>query len=180
MKFCPECGTNIEGMKFCPECGFKVEAGAAGAVVSQQDAPVVQQPIQAQQYAGEQIIAEFSTFLFGLEDKNTSIAGGRFDVSIPQFRYTLTNERLIAENKGVVSSKRDEFELFKLRDVSVKQSLLEKAQGVGTITVTSTDPGTPMMVMERIKDPEMVKEAIRSAAQARKSSMGIHYHEGAM
>ena len=23
MKFCPECGTKIEGMKFCPECGFK-------------------------------------------------------------------------------------------------------------------------------------------------------------
>ncbi|MEE0740762.1 MAG: zinc ribbon domain-containing protein [Emergencia sp.] len=25
MKFCPECGTNVEGMKFCPECGTNLK-----------------------------------------------------------------------------------------------------------------------------------------------------------
>lgn len=25
MKFCPECGTNVEGMRFCPECGQSLE-----------------------------------------------------------------------------------------------------------------------------------------------------------
>src|SRR5690625_2640898 len=25
MKFCPECGNNVEGQKFCSECGFKIE-----------------------------------------------------------------------------------------------------------------------------------------------------------
>lgn len=24
MKFCPECGTHVEGMKFCPECGYSL------------------------------------------------------------------------------------------------------------------------------------------------------------
>ncbi|MCI7304073.1 MAG: zinc ribbon domain-containing protein [Clostridiales Family XIII bacterium] len=28
MKFCPECGTKVEGMKFCPECGYKIETSA--------------------------------------------------------------------------------------------------------------------------------------------------------
>ena len=26
MKFCPECGTKVEGMKFCPECGYRIVA----------------------------------------------------------------------------------------------------------------------------------------------------------
>lgn len=26
MKFCPECGTKVEGMKFCPECGYKISS----------------------------------------------------------------------------------------------------------------------------------------------------------
>ncbi len=25
MKFCPECGNNVDGAKFCSECGFKIE-----------------------------------------------------------------------------------------------------------------------------------------------------------
>lgn len=27
-KFCPECGTNVEGMKFCPECGNQTQSSA--------------------------------------------------------------------------------------------------------------------------------------------------------
>ena len=175
MKFCPECGTGIEGMKFCPECGFKVPGDESGPS-TQVSASTPAAPTENSTGA-EEVIMEFSTFLFGLEDKNASVAGGRFDISIPQYRYTLTTERLIAENKGVVSSKREEFELYKLRDVSVKQSLVDKAQKIGTVILVSTDPGTPELIMERIRNPESVKEAIRKAAQTRKAAMHIHFHE---
>lgn len=33
MKFCPECGTKVEGMKFCPECGYKIEISAPTDIV---------------------------------------------------------------------------------------------------------------------------------------------------
>jgi DNA-directed RNA polymerase subunit M/transcription elongation factor TFIIS len=29
MKFCPECGTHVEGMKFCPECGRSLSAAVS-------------------------------------------------------------------------------------------------------------------------------------------------------
>ncbi len=50
MKFCPECGTRIEGMKFCPECGFKNTDAAA----QPQEAPAQQQPATASQAGASQ------------------------------------------------------------------------------------------------------------------------------
>jgi hypothetical protein len=42
MKFCPECGTNIEGMKFCPSCGTPVAStDQVGATVNTQSSQEV-------------------------------------------------------------------------------------------------------------------------------------------
>lgn len=39
MKFCPECGNNIEGMKFCSECGYKI---SSDIVVQPSDVEIVE------------------------------------------------------------------------------------------------------------------------------------------
>ena len=40
MKFCPECGTPVDGMKFCPECGYKLTvSNNCEAEVTQNDTP---------------------------------------------------------------------------------------------------------------------------------------------
>jgi uncharacterized Zn finger protein (UPF0148 family) len=170
MKFCPECGTKAEGMKFCPECGYKIVAAAAAPV-----APTAQtqQPIAEQ--TGESTLLKFQTYMFGMENKKGML--GKFEVSLPQFNYELTTERLFIEKVGMISTKRDEIELYKIKDVTIKQGLKEKLGGFGDIEIQSSDKTHPTLTLKRIKDPNEIKEAIRRAVLDNKNNMNISYRQ---
>lgn len=165
MKFCPECGTKVEGLKFCPECGYKT-TGSHTANNNPKNKPLTD----------EQTLFEFSTFMFGLEDKKKSIAKG-IDLSLPQFNYTLTTERLLIVKKGYVGSKKEELELYKIKDVTVNQGLKDKLLGIGNIEISSVDESTPQFVIKQIKDPEEIKERIRTAVKNRKTALNIGYRQ---
>lgn len=164
MNFCPQCGNKLEpGAVFCSKCGYKVNAPA------NDQSPKSQTPT-------ESTIAEWSTWLMGLEGKSKQLTKG-IDVTIPQFNYKLTSQRLIAEKRGVIGVDRQEIELYNVKDVAAKQSLTEKVLGVGDVTVYSADASSPDMIMKRIKDPLAIKEKIRSAAREAKSQMNVHYRQ---
>lgn len=167
MKFCPECGAKVEGMKFCPECGNKLDAGQS-TVTTQENTLVTEET--------EKTILEFSTFMFGLEDKKKSI-GGNIDLSLPQYNYTLTSERLFIVKKGYVAAKKDEIELYKIKDVAVKQGLKDKLIGIGNIEIHSVDESSPLLLLKQIKNPEEIKEAIRLAVKNAKQKMNMRYEQ---
>ena len=148
MKFCPECGNNIEGAKFCAECGYKV----GGAVTSAES--------KTSDLTKEDTILEFSTFLFGMEDKKASVAKG-IDLSLPRENYTLTNQRLLIEKQKLTTS-RDEIELTDITKIDVKQGLKDKVMGVGDIMIETASGAT---VLKRIKSPFDIKDAIRKAVK---------------
>jgi len=166
MKFCPECGTKAEGMKFCPECGYKLGEVAAAAPTPK---PEVEQP------NAERTLLTFQTYMFGMENKKGMLGG--FQVSVPQHNYELTTERLLINKVGVMSTKRDEIELYKIKDVSVKQGMKEKLGGFGDIEIHSSDESHPTYTIKRIKDPNQVKEAIRRAVLDNKNNMNISYRQ---
>lgn len=167
MKFCPECGAKVEGMKFCPECGNKLEGDQTKEIVLDSSSEVEET---------ERTILEFSTFMFGLEDKKKSI-GGNIDLSLPQYNYTLTSERLFIVKKGYVAAKKEEIELYKIKDVAVKQGLKDKIIGIGNIEIHSVDESTPILLIKQIKNPEEIKEAIRSAVKSAKQKMNMRYEQ---
>lgn len=150
MKFCPECGNNIEGAKFCPECGYKV-GGAANNSAAEKTADLMK----------EDTLLEFSTFLFGMEDKKASVAKG-IDLSLPRENYTLTNQRLLIEKQKLTTS-RNEIELPEITKIDVKQGLKEKVMGVGDITIETSDKSNT--ILKRIKNPFEIKDAIRKAVK---------------
>jgi len=164
MKFCPECGTKAEGMKFCPECGYKI-----GEIAASIEIPVT--PVKQT----EQTILTFQTYMFGMENKKRML--GKIEVSVPQFSYELTTERLLINKVGVMSTKKDEIELYKIKDVAVKQGIKEKLGGFGDIEIQSSDSSHPTITIKRIKDPNNIKEAIRRAVIDIKSNMNINYKE---
>ncbi|NYT02302.1 MAG: PH domain-containing protein, partial [Methanosarcinales archaeon] len=67
-------------------------------------------------------------------------------------RYILTNERLKISS-GRIGKKHEEIELLRIKDVKVKQSLSDRAQGIGNIEILSTDETTPKIVLKDVKDP---------------------------
>ena len=156
MKFCPECGNNIEGAKFCPECGYKV---GGVATVEKSDSAAGLSTLE--KVNTEKTILEFSTFLFGMEDKKASVAKG-IDLSLPRENYTLTNQRIIIEKQKVMTSRR-EIELLDISKIDVKQGIKEKIMGVGDIEIELND--REIVTFRRIKNPFDIKDTIRKEVQ---------------
>ena len=76
-------------------------------------------------------------------------------------RITLTNER-ITITQGFWTKVRDDIEIFRIRDVVVKQSLYHRFVGIGDIVIKAMEGRTEEShVLRGIADPVGVSEKIR-------------------
>ncbi len=75
----------------------------------------------------------------------------------------VTNERIVLE-QGFWNKVRDDVEIFRIRDVVVKQNIWNRMFGIGDVVVKSTEGRTEEThVLRGIPDPVAVSEAIRTA-----------------
>ena len=85
-------------------------------------------------------------------------------------KYELTSTKLLV-SVGLLNRQEDEIRLYRVRDVSLSQSLWERMGNVGTLKVISTDATTPECVLRHVKNPRQVKDVIsHTVEQARKKS----------
>ncbi len=77
-------------------------------------------------------------------------------------RITVTNER-ITITSGFWTKVRDDIEIFRIRDVVVKQSLYHRMTGIGDVVVKSMEGRTEETHLLRgVPDPVGVSEQIRN------------------
>ena len=74
---------------------------------------------------------------------------GPFGLPISFTRYTLTAEKLTVE-RGIFVRKTDEVRLYRIRDVTLIRNLRERALGLGSIEVASTDHSMGVFKIERV------------------------------
>ena len=86
-------------------------------------------------------------------------------------RYRLTTQRLFAQT-GLIAKNLEEVELFRVKDVTLSQGVLDRLLGVGTVTVLSTDDTAPELELAGIRDPLAAKEALRTAFRAARQREG--------
>jgi membrane protein YdbS with pleckstrin-like domain len=85
-------------------------------------------------------------------------------------RYTLTASRLEIE-KGFLGKRFESIELWRVRDLVLEQTLVERVRGVGRITVVSSDPLEPNLEIGPAAGARRLYEELRDAvAAARKSA----------
>ncbi|MBL6456215.1 PH domain-containing protein [Belnapia sp. T6] len=79
-------------------------------------------------------------------------------------RITITDERLIIE-AGFLTKRRDDIEVFRIRDVVSTQSLWQRLLGIGDIVVKAVEGRGPeeVQLLKGVPDPVGVSEAIRRA-----------------
>ena len=75
--------------------------------------------------------------------------------------YRLSSQRLFVY-RGLISRQVEELELFRVRDIDVKQNFLERILGFGRMSVFSTDATTPKFEVVGLAHPMKVKDTIRS------------------
>ena len=91
-------------------------------------------------------------------------------------RYRLTTERLFLRT-GFIARRSEEIELFRIKDISVRQSVLHRMVGAGTVTILSTDDTTPYVVLRGVPRPEKVKEQVRQASRGARKREGMRAAE---
>lgn len=79
--------------------------------------------------------------------------------------YTLTDDKFLI-NSGLLTSKEDEIRLYRIVDISLQRTFLQKVFKLGTITCNTVDKSCPLLEIENIKNARAVKELLSEAVEA--------------
>jgi hypothetical protein len=165
MIYCPDCGTqNDENAKFCKSCGRSLADVAEAAAPA---AATANQPPKGQMIADDGL--PVGEDLDGEPGGERVLWTGRPRVPLSWIaalttRYKLTNERLMI-TRGFISKRIEEIELYRVNDVAMKQSIMERMFGLGDVRLETTDATTPESQVNDVHNPERVKDLIRQAAR---------------
>lgn len=111
-------------------------------------------------------------------DEQILWSGKPFHYGFPSFtRYTISNTRIIIES-GILTRKRKEIRLYRIRDGSTKRNLWERVFGIGDITVVSTDADLPVFMLRNIRKSVAVADILLNAAdEARQTNRAYEMTE---
>lgn len=87
-------------------------------------------------------------------------------------RYTLFTDRFMV-SRGFLTRHQEELRLYRIKDVVLRQSLLQRLFGLGTLTIHSTDASTAHFQLVNIKQSERIAKLISDSAEAERMSKGL-------
>jgi uncharacterized membrane protein YdbT with pleckstrin-like domain len=93
--------------------------------------------------------------------------------------YRVYQESIEIET-GILSRRIDNLQLFRVRDLQLKQSVLGRLFGVGDISVTSTDQSTPHLIIRGVAAPRALYDTLREGvarSQATRRTMIVEGDE---
>ena len=91
-------------------------------------------------------------------------------------KYILTDEKLLIV-KGIMKQTEDEIRLYRILDMSLTRSLLERLDRVGTIHCCSSDKTASEFDIKRIKDSRRVKEMLSDLVEKQRIARGVSIRE---
>ena len=87
-----------------------------------------------------------------------------FGMAISFTRYELTESRLLVKT-GLLNIREEELRLFRVRDLSTQESLLDRLFGVGSIVLHTSDATSPMLKIQHVKNSMRVKELLSAQVE---------------
>ena len=79
-------------------------------------------------------------------------------------------------NEGLLTSKENEILLYRVLDITLQRTLLQKIFSLGTVIIESQDRFQPHLVVKNIKNAQMFKDNLSDAAEEEK--MRLHMRRG--
>ena len=95
-----------------------------------------------------------------------------FGLPLSFTKYILLEDKLLIDT-GLLSTKQEEVKLYRIMDVTLKRSFIQKIFGVGTIHCCSADKTTPEFDIVDIKKAFEVKEKISKMAEEQRDKKRI-------
>lgn len=91
-------------------------------------------------------------------------------------QYVLTDEKLLII-KGLFSRTEEEIRLYRIMDITLKRSLGERINRLGTIHCCSSDKTAPEFEIKHVKDSRKVKELLSDAVEKLRIERGLTIRE---
>lgn len=91
-------------------------------------------------------------------------------------KYICTSEKFIIES-GVFSTREEETRLYRILDLTLERSLLQRIFGLGTIYCDTVDKSTPRLVIKNIKKSRKVKELLSEAVEEERMKKRVSSRE---
>ena len=94
-------------------------------------------------------------------------------------RYILTDEKLLIV-KGLIRQEEEEIRLYRILDMSLSRTLMQRLDRVGTIHCCSSDKTASEFEIQRIKRPREVKEILSDLVEKQRIARGVNIREDMM
>ena len=95
-----------------------------------------------------------------------------FGLPLSFTRYTLTKDKLIITVQFLYLHE-VEIRLYRIMDVTLKQSLLQRLFGVGTIHCCSVDVSSPEFDISSVKMPRKVRDILSEAVDTQRKERNV-------
>ena len=99
-----------------------------------------------------------------------------FGLPLSFTKYMMTEDRLFIE-QGFLNKKEDEVRLYRIMDVSLTRSFLQRIFGVGTIHCCSADKTMKDFDIFSVKNPKDVKEQLSQLIEAQRDAKRVTNRE---
>lgn len=90
--------------------------------------------------------------------------------------YELTTERVRVTN-GIFTKRTEELELYRVKDTALVEPLSYRFLGLGNIEMTTSDPSTPIVLIEAIADAKVLREQLRKGIESCRLRKGVRVAE---
>ena len=87
-----------------------------------------------------------------------------FGLPLSFTKYICTDEKFIVE-AGMLSTREDEIRLYRILDLTLERSFMQRIFGLGTIKCDTMDKSMPKLEIKNIKKSRDVKEMISEAVE---------------
>lgn len=98
-----------------------------------------------------------------------------FGLPLTFTKYTLTNRKILI-NSGFFTSREDEILLYRVLDMTLSRTLIQKLFGLGTVTVEAQDTFQPTLVIKNIKNSQLFKDNLSYLVEEEK--LRLHMRRG--
>lgn len=99
-----------------------------------------------------------------------------FGIPFTFTKYTITEKKLVL-NEGLFTSVENEILLYRILDITLKRTLIQKIFGLGTVIVQSQDKTHPTLYVKNIKRSTQFKENLSSYVELEKTRLNMRRGE---
>ncbi|HBV22249.1 MAG TPA: hypothetical protein DEB42_00460 [Jeotgalicoccus sp.] len=97
-------------------------------------------------------------------------------ISLNKTKYKVTTQRIVIK-EGIASTSSSEIELYRVKDLSVTQTFMQKILNIGDITIKSAGMQNTNLEMKAIPNPEQLREQIRASVGTTRKDNNIRLNE---